>query len=108
MYIKNDTNPLKTLKEYQPIIEKQNLDKDIYILGEKPIFRENNEIIVDKGLDISLENRDSKGIYFQKINKSRVTARKFKNKIFLGTDGNYYISKKNTKGDYVWVLVEKR
>ena len=55
-----------------------------------------------------MNNSLIEGGYFEKIDKSKVTAKKFKNRIFLGTDGNYYKSKKNKKGDYVWILVEKK
>ena len=83
-----DQDTVTMLKDSAPTIEKQTLDTDIQILGEEPILLE--------------------GGYFQEIDKSNVTAKKFKNRIFLGTDGNYYKSKKNKKGDYVWVLVEKK
>ena len=62
----------------------------------------------DRGIDDIMDKSLLEGGYFQEIDKSNVTAKKFKNRIFLGTDGNYYKSKKNKKGDYVWVLVEKK
>ena len=103
-----DENPLTSLEEFEPIIKKQNMESDIYILGESPIFSEKDLILINKDTDIFTGKDLSKNLYFNKIDKTNASAKKFKNKIFLGTDGNYYISKKNKKGDYVWVLVEKK
>lgn len=106
--ITGDQDTITMLKDYTPVIEKQNLDNDIEILGEEPIFQEKQKIMVDRGVDDIMDNKLLEGGYFEEIDKSNVTAKKFKNRIFLGTDGNYYKSKKNKKGDYVWVLVEKK
>ena len=106
--ITGDQDTITMLKDYTPVIEKQSLDNDIEILGEEPIFQEKQKIMVDRGVDDIMNNKLLEGGYFEEIDKSNVTAKKFKNRIFLGTDGNYYKSKKNKKGDYVWVLVEKK
>ena len=103
-----DEDTITMLKDSTPTIEKQTLDSDIQILGEEPVFQEKQQIMVDRGIDDIMDKSLLEGGYFQEIDKSNVTAKKFKNRIFLGTDGNYYKSKKNKKGDYVWVLVEKK
>ena len=104
----DDEDPVTPLKEVIPIIEKQKLDSEIYILGENPVYQEKQKITVNKNVDDAMNNSLIEGGYFEEIDKSKATAKKFKNRIFLGTDGNYYKSKKNKKGDYVWVLVEKK
>ena len=104
----DDEDPMTALKEDIPIIEKQKLDSEIYVLGENPVYQEKQKITVNKNVDDAMNNSLIGGGYFEKIDKSKVTAKKFKNRIFLGTDGNYYKSKKNKKGDYVWILVEKK
>ena len=106
--LQDNEEPISTLKEGVPIIEKQKLDSDIYVLGENPIYKKKDKININKNKEDSMDYSFINGGYFEKINKSNVTAEKFKNRIFLGTDGNYYKSKKNKKGVYVWVLVEKK
>lgn len=99
---------VKFLDEYNPIIEQQSLtDTDIYILGENPKFGEKSEIEV-KESKVKYPLRTGTKKLFEKINKNKETAKKFPNKIFLGTDSNYYVSKKNKKGDYVWMLLQKK
>lgn len=41
------------------------------------------------------------------INKTRATAKIYKGMTFLGDDGNYYMSKKDKNGDFIWVLLKK-
>jgi hypothetical protein len=41
------------------------------------------------------------------ISKTRATARTYKGMTFLGDDGNYYMSKKDKNGDFIWVLLKK-
>lgn len=104
----NEDQEIKFLDEYNPIIKPQSLtDTDIYILGEKPVLDEKAEIEVKQNtVKYPSGNRGKK--FFEEIKKSKATAKKFPNKIFLGTDSNYYISKKNKNGDYVWMLLEKK
>ena len=92
--LQDNEDPVTILKEGVPIIEKQNLDSDIYILGEGPIYQNKEKITVNKNIDDDINNSLLKDGHFEEIDKSRVTAKKFKNRIFLGTDGNYYKSKK--------------
>ena len=41
------------------------------------------------------------------INKNRATAKMYKGMTFLGDDGNYYLSKKDKNGNFIWVLLKK-
>ena len=69
-----------------------------------------NVIIVPgkKGLpekkDISVKNLE-----FPKdgISKNRATARQYRGMTFLGDDDNYYLSKKDKNGNFIWVLLKK-
>lgn len=106
--LQDNEDPVTTLKEGEALITQQNLETDIQILGQEPIFPDKEKITVNKNVDSTMDNSSIEGDYFQEIDKNRVTAKKFKNRIFLGTDGNYYKSKKNKKGNYVWTLVEKK
>ena len=105
---KQEDNELKFLQEHSPIIKPQTTDFDIYVLGENPVFNEKKKIKIKEKPDNSLAEIMDEDIYYEEIGKNTRTARKFKNKIFLGTDDNYYISKKNKKGNYVWMLLEKK
>jgi len=105
---KEDDKELKFLQEHSPIINPQTEDFNVNVLGENPVLEENYDISIKEKPDISLTEIINNTIYFEEIEKNKVTAKKFKNKIFLGTDGNYYISKKNKNGVYVWMLSEKK
>ena len=100
--LQDNEDPVTTLKEGEALITQQNLETDIQILGQEPIFSDKEKNSLNKNCN------PTKGDYFQEIDKTTATAKKFKNRIFLGTDGNYYKSKKNKKGNYVWTLVEKK
>ena len=106
--LQDNEEPVSSLKESIPIIEKQKLDSDIHIVGQNPIYKKKDRISINKNKEDSLDYSFINGGYFEKLDKSSVTAEKFKNRIFLGTDGNYYKSKKNKRDNYVWVLVEKK
>ena len=106
--LQDNEDPVTTLKEGEALITQQNLETDIQILGQEPIFPDKEKITVNKNVDRTMDNSSIKGDYFQEIDKTTATAKRFKNRIFLGTDGNYYKSKKNKKGNYVWILVEKK
>ena len=105
---KEDEKELKFLQEHKPIIQPQTIDFNIYVLGENPVLEEKYTITIKDKPDNSLAEIMDKDVYFEQMEKNRATARKFKDKILLGTDGNYYISKKNKKGVYVWMLSEKK
>lgn len=105
---KEDDQELKFLRDYKPIIPPQTTDFNVYVVGENPVLEENYTITIKDKPDNSLAEISGEDIYFEEIGKNRATARKFKGKILLGTDGNYYISKKNKEGAYVWMLTEKK
>ena len=50
-----------------------------------------------------------KNIKFPKdgINKNKATARQYRGMTFLGDDDNYYLSKKDKNGNFIWVLLKK-
>ena len=41
------------------------------------------------------------------MSKTKATAKIYKGMTFLGDDGNYYESKKDKNGDFIWVLLKK-
>jgi len=107
MFNRNEEE-IKFLDEYNPIIKSQSLsDTDIVVLGEYPDLKEKYENVKNNNNNSVIKEKDNKK-YFEEIKKNKETAKKKPKKKNQGTEGKYYISKKNRKGDYVWMLLEKK
>jgi hypothetical protein len=96
--------PVKITPEFPVLKQKKSISTkriNNELLGlEKEKLEEKDEDLIEGLGTINFQD-------YNEIEKNKTTAKKFPNKIFMGTDGNYYKSTKNKKGFYVWKLLEK-
>ena len=58
--LQDNEDPVTTLKEGEALITQQNLETDIQILGQEPIFPDKEKITVNKNVDHTMDNSSIK------------------------------------------------
>tara|TARA_R110002110_G_scaffold374700_1_gene584559 strand:- start:175 stop:567 length:393 start_codon:yes stop_codon:yes gene_type:complete len=114
----------------EPIIRQQTMEGEITLTSEFPVSKEMKKLNTKRNTKRPLqtpkiklekkyirqdtlekegkEGKDEKDQKDEKgMNKNSTTARKYKNQVFIGDDGNYYQSEMNRQGKYIWRLLKK-
>jgi len=88
------TPELPVLKEMSKLNTKRNTKRPL----EKPKIKIEKKYVRQDTLQRENEKEG--------MDMNSVTAKKYKNQVFIGDDGNYYQSKINREGNYTWRLIK--
>ena len=117
----------------EPIIRQQTMEGEIKLTLELPVSKEMTKLNTKRNTKRPLqtpkikiekkyvrqdtleneenqenqENEENDENEEKGMKKNSTTARKYKNQIFIGDDGNYYQSEMNRQGKYIWRLIKK-
>lgn len=108
----------------EPIIRQQSMEGEIKLTLELPVSKEMTKLNTKRNTkrplqtpkikiekkyirQDTLENDENEENEEKGMKKNSTTARKYKNQVFVGDDGNYYQSEMNRQGKYIWRLIKK-